>query len=93
MMPYLLISATLLQERRYLISAADARIKTMMTSSQTSPMPHIIPDVMPFIIMVHLTWLASDKSQFLNGSKGQVAPWRPDQDANSYCCEFHDFEN
>jgi hypothetical protein len=68
-MPYLLISATLLQERRYLISAADARIKTMMTSSQTSPMPHIIPDVMPFIIMVHLTWLASDKSQFLNGSK------------------------
>ena len=26
----------------------------MMTSSQTSPIPHIIPDVIPFIIVVHL---------------------------------------
>jgi hypothetical protein len=43
------------QERRYLTSAAAARIKTMMTSDQTAPMPYIIPDVMPCIIMVHIT--------------------------------------
>ena len=34
--------------------AAAARSKTMMTSNQTAPMPHIIPDVMPSIIMVQL---------------------------------------
>jgi hypothetical protein len=43
----------LLPERRYLTSAAAARIKTMMTSNQTSPMPHIIPEVIQFIITVH----------------------------------------
>ncbi len=47
----------LLQERRYLTSAAAARIKTMMTSNQTSPMAHIIPGIIPSIIimMIHLT--------------------------------------
>jgi len=42
------------QERRYLMRAAAARSKTMMTSNQTAPMPHIIPEVMPSIIMAQL---------------------------------------
>jgi hypothetical protein len=44
-------------ERRYLTSAAAARTKTMTANSQNSPMPHIIPGIISFI-MVHLTWLA-----------------------------------
>jgi hypothetical protein len=30
----------------------------MMTSNKTSPMAHIIPGIIPSIIMVHLTWQA-----------------------------------
>ena len=49
----------LLQERRYLTSAAAASTKTMMTSNQTNPIAHIIPGIIPSIIMVHLAWMAS----------------------------------
>jgi len=48
----------LLSERRYLTSAAAAKTKTITTSNQKSPMPHIIAEVMQFVIMVHLAWLA-----------------------------------
>ena len=39
------------------MSAAAVRINTMMTSSQKSLMPYIIPDVMPSIIMAQLALL------------------------------------
>ncbi len=41
-----------------MISAAAARIKTMMASNQTSPMAHIIPGIILSIIMVQLAWPA-----------------------------------
>jgi hypothetical protein len=50
-----IISLPCFQERTYLTSAATAKIKTMMTSNQTSPMAHIIPGIIPSIIMVRLT--------------------------------------
>ena len=67
-------------ERRYLTRAAAARIKTMMTSNQTSPMPHIIPDVMPSIMIAHRPWLASGQ-EACAGTSMKVST-RPSR----FCC-------
>jgi hypothetical protein len=49
----------LFPERRYLTSAAVAKIKTIAANNQNIPIPHIIPGIILFI-MIHLSRLVSE---------------------------------